>query len=163
QKVYREECQRCHGENMLGGEETPELVGDAFLERWTGKTVGDLFERTRKTMPTDGPGNLGRQQYADVTAYILSSNTVPLGQKNVKDLAVAWRWKSQNFGRRPDFNWEVTPLMINGVLYATAGSRRDAVAIDGATGETLWMYRLDEGERGAVVARTQNRGLAYWS
>src|SRR5437762_7440513 len=86
-----------------------------------------------------------------------------INEKNVKDLAVAWRWKSQNFGRRPDFNWEVTPLFINGVLYVTAGSRRDAVAIDGATGETLWMYRLDEGERGAVVARTQNRGLAYWS
>jgi quinoprotein glucose dehydrogenase len=53
--------------------------------------------------------------------------------------------------------------MINGVLYVTAGSRRDAVAIDAATGETLWMYRIDEGERGAIVARTQNRGLAYWS
>ena len=84
QKVYREECQRCHGENMLGGEDTPELVGDSFLERWTGKTVGDLFERTRKTMPTDGPGNLGRQQYADVTAYILSSNKVPAGQKDLE-------------------------------------------------------------------------------
>jgi quinoprotein glucose dehydrogenase len=33
----------------------------------------------------------------------------------------------------------------------------------GATGETLWMYRLDEGPRGAVVARTVNRGLTYWS
>jgi glucose dehydrogenase len=49
------------------------------------------------------------------------------------------------------------------VLYTTAGSRRDAVAIDAATGETLWMYRLDEGARGTVVARTQNRGLAFWS
>src|SRR5438477_4696459 len=86
-----------------------------------------------------------------------------INEKNVKDLQIAWRWKAQNFGRRPDFNWEVTPLLINGALYVTAGSRRDAVAIDGATGETLWMYRLDEGERGAVVARTQNRGLAYWS
>src|SRR5438045_8512718 len=54
QKVYREECQRCHGENMLGGEDSPALVGDALLEKWYGKTVGDLFERTRKTMPTDG-------------------------------------------------------------------------------------------------------------
>jgi mono/diheme cytochrome c family protein len=84
QKVYREECQRCHGENMLGGEETPELVGDTFLEKWSGKTVGDLFERTRKTMPTDGPGNLGRRQYSDVIAYILSSNKVPAGQKDLE-------------------------------------------------------------------------------
>src|SRR6266481_2254032 len=90
----------------------------------------------------------------------------PLDQinaQNVKELKIVWEWKANNFGKRPDFNWEVTPLAINGVLYATAGTRRDVVAIDGATGETLWMYRLDEGERGAVVARTQNRGLAYWS
>jgi quinoprotein glucose dehydrogenase len=90
----------------------------------------------------------------------------PLDQinaSNVKELKIVWQWKSQNFGRRPDFNWEVTPLMAGGVLYFTAGLRRDAVAVDAATGETLWMYRLDEGPRGAVVARTVNRGLAYWS
>jgi quinoprotein glucose dehydrogenase len=82
---------------------------------------------------------------------------------NVKKLEVAWRWKAENFGPRPDYNWEVTPLMIGGVLYFTAGSRRDAIAVDAATGETLWMYRLDEGERGDRAVRTQNRGLAYWT
>lgn len=90
----------------------------------------------------------------------------PLDQidaSNVKQLEIAWRWKAENFGPRPDYNWEVTPLMVGGVLYFTAGSRRDVVAIDGATGETLWMYRLDEGERGERAVRTQNRGLAYWT
>lgn len=82
---------------------------------------------------------------------------------NVKDLKIVWEWKAQNFGRRPEFNWEVTPLMAGGVLYFTAGTRRDAVAIDAATGETLWMYRFDEGARGALAARTVNRGLAYWT
>jgi quinoprotein glucose dehydrogenase len=82
---------------------------------------------------------------------------------NVKDVKIVWQWKAQNFGKRPDFNWEVTPLMAGGVLYFTVGTRRDVVAVDGATGETLWMYRLDEGARGAVPARTVNRGLAYWS
>src|SRR5215470_2785631 len=82
---------------------------------------------------------------------------------NVKELKIAWEWKAQNFGRRPDFNWEVTPIMVGGVLYFTAGTRRDAIAVDAATGETLWMYRFDEGPRGAVVARVVNRGLAYWS
>ena len=86
-----------------------------------------------------------------------------INASNVKDLKIVWQWKSQNFGRRPDFNWEVTPLMIGGVLYFTAGTRRDVIAADAATGETLWMYRLDEGPRGQVVARTVNRGLAYWS
>jgi quinoprotein glucose dehydrogenase len=82
---------------------------------------------------------------------------------NVKDLKIVWQWKAQNFGKRPDFNWEVTPLMAGGVLYFTAGTRRDVLAVDAATGETLWMYRLDEGARGATVARTVNRGLALWS
>src|SRR5439155_20406581 len=48
---------------------------------------------------------------------------------NVKDLKIVWQWKAQNFGRRPDFNWEVTPLMVGGVLYFTVGTRRDAVAV----------------------------------
>ena len=90
----------------------------------------------------------------------------PLDQinaSNVKDLKIVWEWKAQNFGKRPDFNWEVTPLMAGGVLYFTAGTRRDAIAVDAATGETLWMYRLDEGPRGATVARVVNRGLAYWT
>ena len=90
----------------------------------------------------------------------------PLDQinaSNVKQLKIVWRWKSENFGPRPDFNWEVTPLMASGVLYLTAGSRRAAVALDAATGETLWTYRFDEGARGAQAPRTNNRGLAYWS
>lgn len=95
-----------------------------------------------------------------------STKYAPLDQikaSNVKELEIVWRWKTENFGPRPDYNWEVTPLMVGGVLYFTAGSRRDAVAVDGATGETLWMYRLDEGERGDLAVRTQNRGLAFWS
>ena len=69
-----------------------------------------------------------------------STKYAPLDQinaSNVKQLTIAWRWKAENFGPRPDYNWEVTPLMVRGVLYFTAGSRRDAVAVDAATGETL--------------------------
>ena len=82
---------------------------------------------------------------------------------NVKQLQIVWRWKSENFGPRPDFNWQVTPLMVGGVLYFTAGTNRAAVAADAATGETLWTYRFNEGARGAQVPRVNNRGLAYWS
>jgi quinoprotein glucose dehydrogenase len=82
---------------------------------------------------------------------------------NVQQLQIVWRWKSENFGPRPQFNWQVTPLMIDGVLYLTAGVSRAAVAVDGATGETLWTYRLDEGVRGVQAPRLNNRGLAYWS
>src|SRR5262245_64843308 len=53
---------------------------------------------------------------------------------NVKQLQIVWRWKSENYGPRPDFNWQVTPLMVGGVLYFTAGTRRAAIAVDAATG-----------------------------
>ena len=56
----------------------------------------------------------------------------------------------REFRPRPDYNFEATPLMIGGVLYTTAGARRNVVAIDGASGETLWMWRFEEGTRAAV-------------
>jgi quinoprotein glucose dehydrogenase len=93
-----------------------------------------------------------------------STKYSPLDQinaTNVKQLQVAWRWKAANFGPRPDTSWEVTPLMVGGVLYLTAGSRRAVAAVDGSTGETLWTYRLAEEGRGSV--RNNNRGLAYWT
>lgn len=86
-----------------------------------------------------------------------------INAENVSELEIVWRWKANNFGPRPDYNWEATPLAVDGTLYVTAGARRDAVAIDGQTGETLWMYRFDEGVRGDRGVRPQNRGLTYWT
>ena len=84
--------------------------------------------------------------------------------ENFGDLEIAWRFKTDNFGPRPEYNFQSTPLMVGGVLYTTAGSRRAVVAIDAATGEVLWTHRLDEGERGAAaMRRLSGRGLAYWN
>ncbi|MEM9530135.1 MAG: PQQ-binding-like beta-propeller repeat protein [Pseudomonadota bacterium] len=86
-----------------------------------------------------------------------------INRDNAHRLKIAWRWKSDNFGSRPWPNLQTTPLMIDGVLYATAGQRRAVVAIDAASGETLWMYRRDEGERGKRAPRKgPGRGVAYW-
>src|SRR5271169_6141824 len=94
-----------------------------------------------------------------------STRYSPLDQinaANVKNLQVAWRWKAQNFGPTPQAAWEVTPLMVGGMLYVTAGTSRTVAAIDAATGETKWLYNGDDTkERGAV--RPVNRGLSYWS
>lgn len=85
---YLEHCARCHGENLLGGEESPALVDGDFLAKWHGKTVGELVERTRKTMPTDGPGVLSRRQCVDIVAYLLSANEYPAGETELaSDLA----------------------------------------------------------------------------
>jgi quinoprotein glucose dehydrogenase len=97
-----------------------------------------------------------------------NSHYSPLDQinaTNVKDLKLTWRWKSENMGPRIDSDWKTTPLMIGGVLYFTAGSRRDVVAADAKTGETLWLYRFDEGTRGTRAPNRgpSGRGLTYWT
>ena len=101
-------------------------------------------------------GNAATQKYSPLDQ---------IHRGNVRDLKIAWRWKADNFGPRPDFNYQATPIMIGGALYATAGSRRDVVALDGATGETLWMHREDEGARGqmAPARASSGRGVSYWT
>jgi quinoprotein glucose dehydrogenase len=90
----------------------------------------------------------------------------PLDQitaENFNDLELAWRFSTDNLGPRPERNFQSTPLMVNGMLYSTAGTRRSVVALDPETGELLWIHRLDEGERGEEAPRTlSGRGLAYW-
>ena len=83
---------------------------------------------------------------------------------NFETLEVAWRFKADNLGPRPEFAWQTTPLMVNGVLYFTAGTRRAAVAVDAGTGELLWMHSENEGTREAATRlRQPGRGLAYWT
>jgi quinoprotein glucose dehydrogenase len=91
----------------------------------------------------------------------------PLDQinaSNFSDLEIAWRIKTDNFGDRPEYKLEGTPLVVNGVLYTTAGSRRAVIALDPATGELLWIHGEHEGKRGGAAPRQlSGRGLAYWS
>ena len=99
----------------------------------------------------------------DVTSHRYS----PLDQINASNfskLEVAWRFKTDNLGPKPEANLEGTPLMVKGVLYATAGTRRTVIALDPATGELLWKYSENEGARGTAAPRQlSGRGLAYWS
>jgi len=91
----------------------------------------------------------------------------PLNQINASNfskLEVAWRFKTDNLGTRPEYKLEGTPIMVKGVIYATAGTRRSVVALDAATGELLWVHGEHEGARGAAAARQlSGRGVAYWS
>lgn len=83
---------------------------------------------------------------------------------NVGDLEIAWQWSAANFGPRPESTYVTEPLMVNGRLYATAGATRNVVAIDPASGQTLWMYRPQEGERfDASPRKNSGKGLAYWT
>ena len=99
-------------------------------------------------------------------ANLASHRYSPLDQinaENFKDLEIAWRLNTDLLGPRPDALFGMTPLYVNGTLYATVGMRRTVVAMDPATGELLWMHREDEGERGAAGARQgAGRGLSWW-
>lgn len=78
--VYQKECTACHGAMLTGGESAPPLTGGAFQANWNGLTLGDLFDRIRKTMPQSKPGSLTRQQDSDVLAFMLSMNKFPAGK-----------------------------------------------------------------------------------
>jgi quinoprotein glucose dehydrogenase len=100
-------------------------------------------------------------------ADLKSSHYRPLDQINASNfskLEVAWHFKTDNLGTRPEFKLEGTPLMVNGVLYTTGGNRRSVIALDAATGELIWVHGEREGARGAAAPRQlSGRGVAYWS
>lgn len=100
-------------------------------------------------------GDLGNTRYA------------PLNQINASNfgkLQIAWRFHTDNLGPRPEYNLESTPLVVKGVMYSTAGTRRSVAAVDAATGELLWVHGENEGKRGQAAPRQlSGRGLAYWT
>src|SRR5262249_2957870 len=101
------------------------------------------------------------------TADVKGKRYSPLDQvtaQNFNQLEVAWRFKTDNLGTRPEFKLEGTPLAIKGVIYATGGTRRSVVALDGKTGELMWVYSLHEGARAVAAPRQlSGRGLSYWT
>jgi quinoprotein glucose dehydrogenase len=104
--------------------------------------------------PTYG-GDLGSTRYAGLDQ---------INAGNFNQLEIAWRFKTDALGPRPEYQYESTPLMVHGVLFSTAGSRRAVVALDAATGEMIWMHSENEGARGAAAPRQlSGRGLAYWT
>jgi quinoprotein glucose dehydrogenase len=78
---YRELCASCHGDTLEGGESAPPLAGGEFLANWNTLSVGDLFDRTRNTMPQSKPGSMSRETNAEIMAYLLSANQFPAGKE----------------------------------------------------------------------------------
>jgi quinoprotein glucose dehydrogenase len=135
------------------------------LLRWSLAILFVVFAVTDGRL--SGQGGSATREWRTWGGDLANTKYSPLDQIN-KDtfnkLEVAWRFKTDALGPRPEFNYETTPLMVNGVLFATAGTRRAVVALDAATGEMLWMHREDEGARGdAAPRKLSGRGLAYWS
>ena len=81
QERYQNLCASCHGDSLEGGESAPPLAGGSFLANWNTLSVGELFDRTRNTMPQSKPGSLGREANAEIMAYLLSANQFPAGKE----------------------------------------------------------------------------------
>jgi S-disulfanyl-L-cysteine oxidoreductase SoxD len=79
EKLYRQECGRCHGDDLSGIESAPALTGSNFAATWDGVPLSDLLERMRVSMPQDKPGSLSRTQNADILAYMLQVSGFPAG------------------------------------------------------------------------------------
>src|SRR5436853_3934963 len=101
------------------------------------------------------------------TADLRGSRYSPLDQINAENfnkLEVAWRFKTDNLGTRPEFKLEGTPLMVKGMIYATGGTRRSVFALKADTGEIVWTHAEFEGERAINAPRQlSGRGLSYWT
>ena len=119
------------------------------------------------TAPIHGQSGAKNGEWRSYAGDVASTRYSPLDQINASNfskLEVAWRFKTDNLGPRPEFQFESTPLMANGVVYSTAGTRRSVIALDAATGELLWVHGEREGPRGAAAPRQlSGRGLAYWT
>ncbi len=131
------------------------LVVGALSLPLAGQGVNPISAGTKNgEWPTYG-GDLASRRYA------------PLDQVNAANfdkLEIAWRFKTENLGPTPEFQFQATPLMVKGTLYFTAGTRRAAVAVDAGSGEMKWMHSIDEGPRGqAAPRRLSGRGLSYWT
>src|SRR5215471_4183933 len=106
-------------------------------------------------------------QWNTYGADLGNTHYAPLDQINAANfskLTVAWSFKTDNLGPRPEYQFEGTPLVVNGILYSTAGTRRAVVALDAATGELMWTHSEREAARGTAAPRQlSGRCLAYWS
>jgi quinoprotein glucose dehydrogenase len=114
-----------------------------------------------------GPPSTKNGDWTHYTADMRGTKYSPLDQitaANFNQLEVAWRFKTDNLGTRPEFKLEGTPLAIKGILYTTAGTRRSVIALDGRTGELIWTHSYREGNRAAIAPRQlSGRGVAYWT
>lgn len=121
-----------------------------------------VFGQAGSSFPSKANG-----EWASYNSDIRGSRYMPFDQitaDNFDKLEVAWRLKTDNFGPRPEYKLEGTPLMVKGTLYATAGTRRSVLALDAKSGEVKWVYGLNEGRRAEMAPRVlSGRGLSYWT
>ena len=86
--LYSGACAQCHGSRLNGAAApdqppSPAIARTAFLRKWDGKSVAELFTYVREMMPTDAPGTLTEQQGIDVIAHMFAVSEIPAGDKEL--------------------------------------------------------------------------------
>src|SRR5688572_28309370 len=130
--------------------------------------LGMLWLSTATSGQSRSSPSTGNGEWPHYTADLRGTKYSPLDQINASNfnkLEIAWRFKTDSLGPRPEAKLQGAPLMVNGRLYTTGGTRKAVVSLDAKTGELLWVYRLDEGPRATVWAPRQysGRGVSYWT
>jgi S-disulfanyl-L-cysteine oxidoreductase SoxD len=89
-KVFADTCATCHGPKLEGTSTGgPTLAGPDFINGWKDMSAGALLNKIAMDMPSNAPGTLTPEQYADVMAYVLSVNKYPAGQTELPTDPVA--------------------------------------------------------------------------
>ena len=85
ERQYGRSCEQCHGPDLAGDAvmEIPALSLDSFMTAWSGRTLKDLFDTVKRSMPKDKPASLGTGAYVDVVAYLLQANKFPSGLREL--------------------------------------------------------------------------------
>src|SRR3954469_19658968 len=137
------------------------------LCRWSVRIAPVLALLIWVTLPLLGQSGTRNGEWTTYGADLANTRYSPLDQINAANfntLEIGWRFKTESLGPRPEYQFESTPLMLHGIVYTTAGTRRAVVALDAATGEQMWMHSEREGPRGAAAPRQlSGRGLAFWT
>ncbi len=107
------------------------------------------------------PDGQWRFQSADAWGTRYSSAN-QINASNFNDVEVSWIWRADNYGPVEELQFKATPQYIDGTLYTVAGHRRAVVALDPATGETLWTYREPNTERfERSMRQNYGKGVAF--
>jgi S-disulfanyl-L-cysteine oxidoreductase SoxD len=73
--VYLGSCKSCHSPQSH--------TGATFNQWWRGKQLSDLFTFVKTRMPKNDPGSLAPEDAADVIAYLLKMNAMPVGENEL--------------------------------------------------------------------------------
>ena len=82
--AYQRYCAACHRPDLSGSQAGPMLAGPEFLSGWGARSVGELLELTRATMPPTGAGILSAAGITNIIAYVLEANGVPAGAQPLR-------------------------------------------------------------------------------